>query len=398
MSRQPGGENEDPKNMSRADYARNVRRAMDERRERAMANRQRYHPLIHEQVQRLFQNYQPPFYASLRGFGREQTLGLAESTVLALAAGNDRAFSDSETQALTEHFLMGVHNTMIWKWGMTGYAGYMTYKGRATWRFPFFTPRFVRFSPVGGSPVTRMVWQLARFSAYYGAAWVIGEPVFQALNFMRQRNAMVNDPRLQAIMKNKKTDGDGDVFATPEQESGWGSETQGTYSQQSQSNSNQSSEQPSQDSWTYGQSSSRAPSSQPRSQSQQQQQQSNAWDSVNDDFDDASPIATSSRKESSSSYSGSAWDRVRQQSGSSRQPTRGPQDNKQSWGQAQQNSGWAAPDYANSQSQWSSDSSAYGQSNQDTSGAKDQAQRQFDEMLEKERRGTEQERTSWSRK
>jgi hypothetical protein len=114
-----------------------------------MMNRQHYQPQIHEQIQRLFSEYEAPFYARMRGFGRTQTLALAESTVLGLAAGTDRSLNDTETRALTEHFLSSVHNMLAWKWIMTGLAGYMTYRGRQTMRFPFFKPTLTggRFNP-----------------------------------------------------------------------------------------------------------------------------------------------------------------------------------------------------------------------------------------------------------
>lgn len=282
---------------------------------------------------------------------------------------------------------------------MTGYAGYMTYKGSNTFRFPFFTPQFKgKFSPAGGPPAIRMLWHLFRFSAYYGAAWVIAEPIFQSINFMRQRTAMVNDPRLQSIMKSKAIDGEGDPFASASPSSqSWAD--QDSFSQpQTSSNTNGDS----QSSWsTYGRS---YPQQSAPQQSQQQQyqrqlqqpqqQQSDAWSSpITDDFDDASPVAPAARNDNTATYSGSAWDRVRQQSNTNRKPQqtqpRQEAQVQQPWGQAPQNNQWGGADDASPQQSWST--------SQDTNGSKDQAQRQFDEMLDRERRGLE-EKKSWSSK
>ncbi|KAL6873007.1 hypothetical protein J3F83DRAFT_731722 [Trichoderma novae-zelandiae] len=384
----------DFKNMSRSEYMRTARAAMEERRHRAVANRQQFEPQIHEQIHRLFQNYEAPLYARLRGFGRAQTLALAESTVLSLAAVNNRPFADSETQALTEHFLSSVHNLLAWKWAMTGFAAYMAYRGRRTWRFPFFTPEFKRFSPIGGTPGIKFMWHSARFAAYYGTLWVLGEPVFQGANFMRQRSEMERDPRLRSLLHDSKSQGatlfGGSQENREQVNDAWESEAQHESASQYREPEQQSQSTPVQSSWaSYRKSTA--------SQSSQTPQRADAWDSpVGDDFDDASPIAPSARdtSDSSSGSAGSAWDRVRQQA--QFQPS--SSQDRQTWEKPQSGGGWGADADSSVQSGTRDGSYSFSKADEERSLAKEQAQREFDRLLERERGGAGQERGSWSRK
>ena len=385
--------------MSRAEYTRSVRASMEERRRRAMANRQQYQPQIHEQIQRLFSEYNAPFYARIRGFGRAQTLALAESTVLGLAAGTNRRLSDTETQALTEHFLSSVHNMLAWKWVMTGLAGYMAYRGRKTMRFPFFRPVITggRLDPATGGPQVRIMWHTARFAAYYCAFWLIGEPVFQGINFMRQSYSMDNDPRLAGLLRDGKKqasevlgavqDSNSDAWQSEDSPPSDSSHSYENYEQQQQQRY-QDSQQKQTASW-----SSQSTSAQPPSE--------NGW-GVADDFDDASPVAAAAQSQntSSPSYNGSAWDRVRQQAQYS--PGRNRPRDQKTWetpqGMGSGSGSWAGNDETSSQGQNQRDGYSYSSADKETATAKNQAQKKFDEMLERERRGTEQERGSWSRR
>ncbi|PTB66938.1 hypothetical protein BBK36DRAFT_1168452 [Trichoderma citrinoviride] len=368
---------------------------MEERRQRAITNRQQFEPQIHEQIHRLFQDYEAPLYARLRGFGRAQTLALAESTVLSLAAVNNRPFADSETQALTEHFLSSVHNLLAWKWAMTGFAAYLAYRGRRTWRFPFFTPEFKRFSPIGGTPGVKFMWHSARFAAYYGTIWVLGEPVFQGANFMRQRAAMEQDPRLRSLLHDGKSQGatlfggggGGGSQENREQTSdAWESEAQQESASQYRELGQQSQSTPAQSSWASWRSPTASSSSQPS-------QPSASWDApVGDDFDDASPLAPSARStsDSSSGSAGSAWDRIRQQA--QFQPP--SQQGRQTWEKPQSGGGWAAEADSGMQS-GSRDSYSFSRADEEKSLAKEQAQREFDRLLERERAGADQEKRPW---
>ncbi|KAF5134586.1 hypothetical protein E5D57_005221 [Metarhizium anisopliae] len=393
MERPNDGEVHPPR-MTRAEYTRNVRAAIEERRHKAMVNRQHYQPQIHEQIQRLFSDYEAPFYARMRGFGRTQTLALAESTVLGLAAGTDRNLSDTETQALTEHFLSSVHNMLAWKWVMTGLAGYMAYRGRQTMRFPFFKPVITggRFNPATGGPQVRIMWHTARFAAYYGTFWLIGEPIFQGVNFLRQSYSMDKDPRLASLLRDgKKQTGEvlGAVQDSNSQQYGdaWRPESQQEYSSQI-NDGYQRPSQPTQAQVQQTWASYRRP--------EPAQQSPRGWDAA-DDIDDASPVAPSPRSqaEGAQSYGGSAWDRVRQQAQYSPRQTRRDQ---KSWEAPQgANSAWASDTDASAQYRGPRDDYSYSSADEEKSTAKVQAQREFDALVERERRGADQERGSWGK-
>ncbi|KAG6015691.1 hypothetical protein E4U43_004965 [Claviceps pusilla] len=401
-----------PQRMTRTEYSRNVRAAIEERRHKAMLNRQHYQPQIHEQIQRLFSEYDAPFYARLRGFGRTQTLALAEATVLGLAAGTDRNLSDTETQALTEHFLSSVHNMLAWKWIMTGLAGYLTYRGRQTMRFPFFKPVVAggRFDPATGGPQVRIMWHTARFAAYYGAFWLIGEPIFQGFNFLRQSYSLDRDPRLGPLLRDGRKMADQALGGAAQDALGQQQQQQQQYNdawksteyQEEQQQQHQSSENHQSTSQAVRAQTQQAWASYRRQPEPSQQSAPKAWD-LTDDVDDASPIAPSARSatESTRSYSGSAWDRIRQQTHSPTQSHDGAQSQK-TWEQRAQtntNGAWVTDDDASPQ--YRGDKNTYSfstTSDREDAAARRQAQKEFDELVERERGGADQERSSWGRR
>ena len=99
-----------------------------------------------------------------------------------------------------------------------------------------------------------------------------------------------------------------------------------------------------------------------------------------DPFDDASPVAPSERQYGArqTSYGGSAWDRIRNQAK--------PQGDAQ---RPAPTSSWAQRREEEQTSRGAQDGSSYNyaQSDEDKAYAKSQAQKEFDEMIERERRG-----------
>ncbi|KAI0129449.1 hypothetical protein BJ170DRAFT_272487 [Xylariales sp. AK1849] len=130
----------------------------------------------------------------------------------------------------------------------------------------------------------------------------------------------------------------------------------------------------------------------PPSQTQPKQpEQSSAWDDQGLlDDDDASPVSTSARQaerqqgQAQGAQSGSSWDRVRQQAKSDASPfakgDRSSQDTM--WGRLRQDSAPTARDGSGSPEQ-----SSYDESDEASDTAQRQAQKEFDAMLEVERRG-----------
>ncbi|QUC21410.1 uncharacterized protein UV8b_05653 [Ustilaginoidea virens] len=378
--------------MSRAEHSRNVRASVEERRNQALANWSQYQPQVHAQIQRLFSDYEPPWYARLRGFDRSKTLALAEATVVSLAAGKSRSLSDSETQALTEHLLSTVHNIQAWKWAMTGLAAYMTYKGRRTMRFPFFNvvTNGGKYDAFTRGPRIRFVWHSARFAAYYGVIWAFGQPLFQAANFFRQKYAMAQDDRLNSLFGHGREQAGrvlGAVQASNSQHSGndWSSDTQHEYSIQSEEDNYQAPSQAAGADKPRPWSGYRHPAS--------SRQATTRSRGVDDDFDDASPVAPSSLPQDDG---GSAWDRIRQQAQYPPKQARS-RDERQTWEAPQRSTaGWGSREDASPQNRASFvnryDASSVDEENNTP---KSQAQREFDELLERERRGGGQETGTW---
>ncbi|KAG5980100.1 hypothetical protein E4U55_004395 [Claviceps digitariae] len=395
--------------MTRSEYARRVQAAMDERRR----SRQSYQPQIHEQIERLFSEYEAPFYSRLRGVGRAKNLSAAERTVSAVAAKVNRSLSDTEVQAVTEHRLSQAHSVMLWKWTMTGLAGYKTYIGRRTMRFPFINVIFMGApSPLTSGPRARIIWHGARFMAYYGLYWLLVEPVFKGINEICFAYLCTGDPRLSSTLRENENLG-GSVFAGAAQ-SGLGQQYLQEYSYAQKPTGSQQQEQQqfyssSQSGQNY-QSTSQAVRAQTqqawdssRRQSEPSQQlASTGWDST-DDMDDASPVALSARSQpdSSPTYSGSAWERIRQQNRTGTQSQYGAQTQKTWQGSAQSNTSGAWPTDDEASPQYGGDKDKYSfstTSDGEDATARRQVQKEFDDLVEREREGAGQERGSWARR
>ncbi|KAK3191424.1 hypothetical protein K4F52_002635 [Lecanicillium sp. MT-2017a] len=411
------------KPANNAEYTHQVREAMNERRRNVTQALNHFRPHVHDQMNRLFSSYEAPLYARLRGFTSSRTIALAESSITALAAGSNRSFDDQETQALAEYVITGVNRNVVCKWALTAFAGYMTYRGRKTFRFPFITPAGGGlFDPFKGPSTTKMGWHMARFAAYNVFAWVAIEPMFQMANMVSQKSAMMADPRLRSVMKSvergqQPASMPGQMQGQGQDTSQWGgqeaSSSEYSYSPQQQQPQQSSTEQPyyqSPQSYSQPQSqpqqqqSSWTSYSQPTSSQSQQQQPNDAWgSSAVEDFDDASPVAPG---HGGGSQGGSAWDRVRQQSqqqSSRRQQPRYQQQQQQQpqqqWGQQQsQSNEWGNVDDASPQRSPVSESYTYSAADEERVTAKTQAQKEFDALVERERYGVEQGQSGWGRK
>lgn len=133
----------------------------------------------------------------------------------------------------------------------------------------------------------------------------------------------------------------------------------------------------------------------------QSQTPSDAWSGA-DDIDDASPVAPSSKSNSDQS-GGSAWDRLRhEQQSASQQRQRQPTQQRA----PPPASGWESQEPAQRPSEtpeWGSAEPVQSYTpppatdDYEKPSAKDQAQREFDRLVERERRGIDQENDRWRR-
>lgn len=356
--------------------------SMEEWRQQALAQRDQYQPRVQDQINRLFHEYSPPFYVSLIGYKRDWNLLVATSRVSGFASTLGRELEDQEVKAIAEYTLNNIHNNAAAKYITVGLAAYMTYRGRHTWQFPFYKPKLGgRFNPNEATSIftnqkihgryPRFTWHTLRFTAYAAVTMLMVEPVFRTVNFIRVESAMAQDSRLEQFTKDasKRVE---QVMAnptsarvpfknTPKEEGSWNNED------------TDRSEQPRYNiPWNK---------TQVPPQQTQESQSDHDWDVLDDD--DASPVAASARNQPVSSVSGSAWDRIRQQSQQpqTQQEPRGwaPKSEPQSWGSTN-----------------SSDSYSFSNSDEEKSLAKEQAQQEFDKLVERERRGVDEDK--WGRR
>ncbi|KAF5002828.1 hypothetical protein FGRMN_82 [Fusarium graminum] len=403
--------NPQPNGAGPAQSRENYRHSMEEWRQSALAQRNQYEPRVKEQVTRSFQEYSPPLYASIIGYRRDWNLLVATSRVSGFAATLGRDLDNEEAKAIAEYTLGNIHTNAGLKWLSLAIAGYMTYRGRRTWQFPFYKPKLGgRFNPNEATsifsnkkirgPYPRATWHTLRFTAYTAVTMLMVEPAFRAVNFIRTETAMTHDPRLKQFTQdaNKRVEqvmSNPTISKTPftgrdahrgDESDPWASSNDGN------NTSSEDNYQP-----TPTQSWGKSPS---YTTTQQKQQPSDDWSVIDDD--DASPIAASARKQPVYDSSGSAWDRVRQQSHGA------PQQQQQQQQSNNQSQGWTArsqPDpHPQSQTSWgngsssgSSDNFSLSKSDEESVVAKEQAQNEFDRLVERERKGVDQEK-SWGRR
>ncbi|KAM5348738.1 hypothetical protein ACJ41O_008561 [Fusarium nematophilum] len=407
MSPSPnGGGGSGPPAPTRESY----RHSMEEWRQQALAQRNQYQPRVQDQINRQFHEYSPPFYASVIGHGRDKNLLVTTSRLSGFAATLGRDLEDEETRAIAEHTLNNIHTNAALKWLTLGLAAYMTYRGRRTWQFPFYKPKMDgRFNPDEATSLfsskkirgryPRFVWHTMRFTAYAAVTMLGVEPIFRGVNFIRTETAMTQDPRLKQFTADasKRVE---QVMANPmamrvpakareETQEEDGSDPSGGDSQDAEPSwRNYRRELPP---WN------RSPTAASSAQNQQSDQD---WDLLDDDEDDASPVAASSRSQPvGSTPGGSAWDRIRQQSqGGRQQQQQSGSESRGGW-EAQSQGGsqtQSQSDWGNGSASSSGDGYTFSRTDEERSLAKEQAQQEFDQLVEQERKGAEQGR-SWGR-
>ncbi|KAI9151818.1 hypothetical protein HJFPF1_09029 [Paramyrothecium foliicola] len=375
----PDGNGEGPGGgqMSRVEYANKMRAEFKQR--SAIADQ--HHAAIREQFTRQFRDFQPPFYSAIRGQGKFHYQLAAEQAATMLVVATKRAPTDSEAAALSEFAIERMNRWVLWKWAMTGVAGYFTYRGASKFRFPF-VKQFTyagKYSPITGPPHLRYAWHFARFVAYYGVTWVMADPLFLAYDSRQSIDTLKHDERLSALRKPRFVGESGNDQASYE--------SQASYDQEQTAQSNQ--DAPYQASDFSGNTASRAPQGGWSNQSNAPTpQDTDPWSDFST-TDDASPVASPERtRAGSTSNYGSSWDRIRSQSSAQSRPQPNTQQ-EQSWGGGQSQNSWGTTQGGAS---WGSN--ADGQRTSE----KDEAQRQFDQLVERERGGTDAQQGSWSRK
>ncbi|GAB1315835.1 hypothetical protein MFIFM68171_06045 [Madurella fahalii] len=339
-----------------------------------------------EQRARNLNQLSPPGFSALPQapfwFGEERQKTVVAKVLAMHAAALHRPLTTDEADALAYH---RSHSCKLLAWRtpvILMSTAYFVYRGRGNFKFPFYTPRPTSFNPycfptrtrpfITG-PMARSIWHAVRFGAYGTLLGLVITPLFISYAETSYVVHILNDPRLKSLRDH----------ARQQQQQQHGNQTHA-----------RASGLPRRASPDEGSSTDEAtPSSQPYMLEQQERQQQPRYQpqqwterpsespaTPKDDdsflFDDASPVAPSARQQPQSTSTqtpagggGSAWDRLRQRAKSG----------QDTWDQAGQTR-------EESRSQ-RLDQHMYHQSDREKTRAKEQAQKEFDAMLERERRG-----------
>ena len=391
----------DPRSMSRNEARKRFVEARMNQIQTIQASLPKYQPLAHEQILRQFNGRDlVPWYSFTPIKVMQRMMA---RNVAGLSGLCGRALDESEARAVGENLVATMSTRSIWSGITSTVALFLAFRkpGAATFRFPFYQPRYnFRWSPLRSTSVVyQWFWHFLRFAAYSTVVDLsIGNPVYFLIISNGQRR-MMEDERLR------------DVFSTPGVHPGvlenfpWpprtkepqrapysrdGPEEQASEQEQGQCDRQQQSEMSNYDAESTWSQSQRSPPQ--RDVPAEQPQQNDAWDAPSDDLDDASPVAQPARAQASRSGhpARSSWASIRQQTQQS-QPQSSQARQRPSGGWAD-NSG-TSPEYRGPQEGYT-----YSAADADKATPKDQAQQDFDKLLEKERHGVDQDRSSWSRK
>ncbi|KAM3450255.1 hypothetical protein MY3296_006258 [Beauveria thailandica] len=380
------------------DTSRAVRAELEAQR-RAKVEKQRYYwPLVKQQIERVFGDTQPAWYARLRLFTPAMYAAAAGNRVLGLSLQKDRLLSDAEARALTEHAARSSDRVALIDWGLTGVAAYFTWRGRRTLRFPMWTPQVVL--PPPGSYLRMAMWHGARYVAYSAALSVTVKGPLVAFNLMREARLTMADERLRGLLDEQdSTAGEWGKagVAWDAESSSYRALAGGEDAQQQRQR--QSIQEAAQSGWNTSKQTEQSPPPPPPPQQQQprqygqnaQSQGSAGWGSSysqspssssssagwgSDDFDDASPVAAFAQNSSRSgnSAAGSTWERLRQQARYDPQ-----QRQQQQYQQQQQQQQQVQPQVQ--EQHWGDAGDGADRA------AQEKAQRDFDRLVERDRQG-----------
>lgn len=361
----------------------------------------------------------PPFWSPLFGQGQDWYKTNVASKVMGFSVLLRRELSQQEKEIVSYHAAKECTTRALEPPVAVALAYALERRGRANFKFPFWTPKPTTINPdffpsqrfaLVRNNMAWAAWHATRFSSYAFFCHLFLSGVFTSYAMSVWVTSMKLDPRLDSLRKTMEELGKQGRLGRRLGEQGTGAETWQSQSQDEDPSIRDSSfpysSQPSEDDSTgsgarseeYGRSQANSGrfegtgqnrgyprpgqgySSSP--QDTRQQSQEPPVDDNADLFDDASPIAPSARGRggSSSGTGGSAWDRLRSQatSGADAGSQAGARSSARSWPETQRNP---------SQSARSSEGYTYSAAEEDKSYAKAQAQKEFDAMLEKERRG-----------
>jgi len=256
-------------------------------------------------------------------------------------------------------------------------------KGAATFRFPFYTPKKPFTPTVFPHPaapllqgaLARTAWHGLRIAAYAAVSTSVFRTILFSYASMTTAAAFRRDPRLEQYendLRAKIARGGGRTGAPGEGQDGTEPRRAGLSRKMAQA-----------EAWTE------QVKAETREQAQRGPTQSLPWqrqkrsDDDADPFaaDDASPVAPPPRGPSPASSGSTSWEQIRRES---RPADDTPQSTDgSSWAEKRRGAGQSPQDYT------------YAGPDDGKDQSREQSQKQFDEMLEKERRGEAEPRRKW---
>jgi hypothetical protein len=346
----PRNQNDPSRNFA---YANRMRDRVESFSREARAMKTRIQPFIpeaQEQTVRLWGNRTVPLYAMVSGWTQRAVVSHSAQLNAALASMNGQPLNDSQAEAVIDGVYGRARIAGLLRWAVFTAPLGLAYKNRNSMSIKRFQSLF-----------WRPFWPAINFAVYSIPVYLLIEPVFQIFGTMYYAKKFREDPRLQGFLvdlnqvrwdsqdNENQTFSQGQVTSIPQQAA---------------------------PAWSDYKQNQAQPSPVPRST----QEQPSGWDaSPIDDDDDASPMAPSARRAQASNASagGSTWDRIRQQSSapSSQSSSYQQQDRPRPASESQVPWGEPQPD-----------------------ASKDRAQREFDALLDRERRGVGDNSSPWSRK
>ncbi|KAK6834388.1 hypothetical protein PG987_009082 [Apiospora arundinis] len=361
---------------------------------------------------------------------------LIVSNVLSAATAANRRLSQAEIDALSESAQHAV-GRLSWTYPLgIGLAVAAAANGRKRFRFPFYTPKLKSFDPrafphrsfatLRGQSAT-WAWHGIRTAAYFPLTWFasllfLGSMVRtrlmadvaqdQRLTQMKQ-DIFVNSQRVQQMRKEQRQhqaaqrgqpganqlpnassadqSSSQDPWAgVPQSQAPAGLPSRGSPQGTGGSFGMSRSAPVSQDSqgWNYREGAQASQDVRTTTGTQQPGRQSSFDDDDLFEDDDASPVAASARRFERQRTQGSAssWDTIRKQSKNEPSPfAKGDRSKDDSpWGQARQDGAKTTRDASRTPAR---EDFSYNETDEEKTYAKDQAQKEFDAMLEADRQG-----------
>jgi hypothetical protein len=317
---------------------------------------------------------QLPAFAPLFGYTTEWYKTEVARVILDMAGHMRRLPTPDEADALAYH-RSTFCTTAAWAPpAVLLTTAFFVNRGRRTFRFPFYTPKPASFNPLYFPSASRpfltgpsavRLWHLMRFGAYGLLCQLLVKSIVISYATTISLTGMLRDDRLKAMRQ------------TPRQ-----NPRQRQHEGRRQDDNRTPKENGEQVQQQLGQPQRQLGQQPPAWQQPTEESPGAPQDDDSFLFDDASPVAQSQRQQpqrpSASSTSqpgqGSAWDRIRQ---------RAKSEEGAPWNPGQQQNG-------ESRGQPRTERYTYSPGEQEKTYAREQAQKEFDAMLERERRGVGQ--------